>query len=113
MMGLERLLANLYGSTPQIDMDLQIARARVGQPQLLDIPALADGCKRNNVGVAMIVVQVFAEVEGDTVTLQPTGQSFRLASPAEPGRRRLVLKFKDWGSADTLRAEILPELPGP
>jgi hypothetical protein len=93
MMGLERLLSNLYGSTPQIDMDLQVARARMGRPQILDIAALADGCKRNNVGVSMIVVEALAEVEGETVrrcpkttSSIPAGEDFVVPLGKNPGR---------------------------
>jgi hypothetical protein len=109
MMGLEKLLRGLYGSAPQIDMDRQIARARVPAPMPLDFAALADGIKRNNVGTAAIVVEASVEVRGVEVVLQPTGQSFPLAGPppAEGGSARRRLRVLDWEDPAKTRIEVL------
>ena len=98
MMGLERLFRNLYGSTPQIDMDQQFARARVPAPMELDFAKLADGIKRNNVGTAAITVEAQAEVKEGRVLLRPTGQSFPLEGkpPADTGVKRRKLKVHEW-----------------
>ena len=109
MMGLERLFRNLYGPTPSLDMDKQLARARVPKPMTLDFAALADGIKRNNVGTAAIVLEATAEVKDGRVVLQPTGQGFPLAGapPADPAPARRRLKILDWEDPTKTRMEIL------
>jgi hypothetical protein len=107
-MGLEKLLRGLYGSVPQIDMDRQIARSRVPQPMTLDFARLADGIKRNNVGVAAIAFDAACVVKEGRVILQPTGQSFPLsgASPAESGPAKRRLKLLDWEDPSKIRLEV-------
>lgn len=108
-MGLERLFRNLYGSTPQLDMDAQFARARVIRPMPLDFAALADGIKRNNVGTAAITVEATAAVKDGKVLLQPTGQAFLLegAAPADGAASRRTLRVHDWADAAKTRLEVL------
>ena len=102
-MGLERLIQNTYGTTPQIDLDKQILRARVPKPMTLDFTALADGIKRANVGTAAIEIDVAFEVKGDRVVLAGTGQSF----PVEPGAPQGIrLKVLDWTDPATTRVTI-------
>lgn len=59
---------------------------RVLEPLTLDFPALADGVRRNNVGVAGITVQVRARIERDgddaVVVIEPDGQRLSLEGPA-------------------------------
>jgi hypothetical protein len=97
MPGLERLLRNLYGSTPQIDLDRQIARVRVAAPLTFDFAALVDGLKRANVGYGSAALTADVERKDGQVVLRATGQSFRLEGPPpEAGRRTLrVLDAKD------------------
>jgi hypothetical protein len=106
-MGLEKLLRGLYGSVPQIDMDKQIARSRVPQPMTLDFARLADGIKRNNVGVAAITLEAVCIVKDGRVMIQPTGQSFSLSGtpPVESGPVRRSLKLLDWEDPSKCRLE--------
>jgi len=85
-----------FGSTPQIDLDLQIARVRVLAPMALDFAALVDGVRRMNVGVAGITLQATARVEDEpggegrtsstVVVIEPGGQRFPLEGPPPPDR---------------------------
>lgn len=82
----------------QIDLDRQIARARVPRPMPLDFAALADGVVRNNMGIGGFTLHARASVGEGRVTLHPTGQSFLLVGPppsqtGEVLRRMTVL---DW-----------------
>jgi len=110
MMGLEKFLRGLYGTEPQIDMDRQIARARVPRPMRLDFAALADGIKRANVGTAGILVVAIVETKQGFVRFQATGQSFPLKGPAgqEGEARRLSLRVLDWELPDRTKLEIVP-----
>lgn len=103
-MGLERLIQNLYGTTPQIDLDRQILRARVPKPMALDFKALADGITRNNVGTAAIEIEVEFEVKGDRAVLKETGQSFPLEKAATGGNRLRVL---GWEAPATTRVDAV------
>ncbi len=109
MMGLERLFRNLYGTTPQIDMDRQLARARVPAPMALDFHRLADGIKRNNVGTAAIMLRAAAEVKDGKVILRPTGQAFGLhgPAPADGGARPRTLRVLGWEDPAAVRLEVL------
>ena len=82
----------------QIDLDRQIARARVPRPMALDFAVLADGVVRNNMGVGGFTVTAVASVDGGKVTLHPTGQGFRLAGapPSQPGEAMRRMKVVDW-----------------
>ena len=98
MMGLEKLLRGLYGTRPQLDMDKQFARSRVVEPMTLDFHALAEGIRKNNVGVAGIQLQASVQVKDGKVVISPTGQAFPLegAAPAEAGPSRRKMKVLDW-----------------
>ena|SRR5688572_22348242 len=103
MMGLERLIQKTYGTTPQIDLDKQILRARVPKPTTFDFGALADGIKRANVGTAAIVLSAPFEVKDGRVVIRDTGQTFKLEGPSTGGSR---LRILGWESAETTRAAI-------
>ena len=103
-MGLERLIVNTYGTTPQIDLDKQILRARVPKPISFDFTALADGIKRANVGTAAIEVELPFEVKGDRVLIDRTGQSFGLGEPG-PGRARF--RVRGWETPETIRLDVV------
>jgi hypothetical protein len=104
MMGLERLIQKTYGTTPQIDLDKQILRARVPRPMRLDFTALADGIKRANVGTAAIEIDVPFDVKDGRVILRETGQEFPLHGERAQGSRLRVL---DWENPSTTRVEIV------
>jgi hypothetical protein len=87
MPGLERLLRNLYGSTPQIDLDQQIARVRVVKPVVFDFPALVDGLKRANVGYGSAAVTMEVDIQPGQAVVRSTGQALPLEGSAQPGRR--------------------------
>lgn len=108
-MGLERLFRNLYGPTPQIDLDKQIARARVPQPLPLDFAQLADGIKRANVGTAAIRFEARAEVKDGKVVLHPTGQAFPLAGPPppDPAAARRWMNVLEWEDPGKTRLEVI------
>lgn len=97
-MGLEKLLKGLYGTVPQIDLDQQIARSRVVQPLTFDFRALAEGIRKNNVGVAGITFQANVAVKDGVVAIQGTGQSFPLrgAPPAAAGPAWRTLQVLEW-----------------
>ena len=94
MPGLERLLRRLYGTEPQIDLDQQFTRSRVLSPMKLDFHVLADGMKRNNVGLDWVEVEATASVEDGQVVLQPTNQKFPLSGdpPKDAGSARRRFK---------------------
>ncbi len=104
-MGLERLIQKLYGTTPQIDLDKQILRARVPQPVTLDFPALVDGITRANVGTAAILLEAAFDAKDGRVILKRTGQSFPLEGDASGGHRLRVL---GWESPETVRVQAIP-----
>jgi len=101
-MGLERLIRNTYGTTPQIDLDKQILRARVPRPATLDFGALADGIRRANVGTAAIEVEVDFKVTDGRVVIEGSGQSFTLEGSGS-GRKRF--KVHGWESPESTRLE--------
>ena len=109
MPGLERCLRNLYGSTPQIDLDRKLARSLAMSPVTLDFPGLFDGMKRANVDLIGITVQVTAELHGGRALVQPTGQSFALeGSPADAPAARRTFRVLDFKDAARVRLEIVP-----
>ena len=48
-MGLERLIKEMFGTTPQLDLDKKILRVRIPRAVAIDFPALAEGIRKNNV----------------------------------------------------------------
>jgi hypothetical protein len=102
MPGLERLLRNLYGSTPQIDLDRQLARVRVVKPVAFDFPGLVDGLKRANVGYGSAALTADVEIKDGKAVLRETGQALSLEGPAEGGRR--TFDVLDAKTAPRLRA---------
>lgn len=104
-MGLEKLLRGLYGSVPYLNLDLKLARARVPQPVTFDFKGLAEGVKKNNLGLGGITVQAESEFKDGRVILRPTGQSFPFEG-AVPGGGAAWRKFSvlDW--ADPARTRL-------
>ena len=98
-----------YGPQFSINLDRQIARVRVQKPMPLDFQALAEGVKKNNMGLGGFKVEAVATIDGDRVTLSPTGQSFRIlgAPPAEAGPARRVIKVTGWEDPARTSAEIV------
>lgn len=101
-MGLERSIVGRFGSTPQIDLDRQIARVRVTRPDKLDFAWFADTMVRNNIGVGGFRLYARARIKKGAVILEPTGQRFALSgSPpreALPGLR--WFEVRDWKRTD-------------
>ena len=93
----------------QIDLDRQIARARVPRAMPLDFTALADGVVRNNMGVGGISVLARASVEEGRVVLRPTGQAFPLAGPppSQTGEAIRRMTVVDW--SDPRKTALDPE----
>lgn len=110
MPALERLLRNLYGSTPQIDLDRKLARSRAIEPRALDFQKLADGMKRANVDLMGITVQATLELKGGKAVLRPTGQEFPLDGPGPPDAPSAWRTFRvlDWKDPSKTRLAILP-----
>jgi hypothetical protein len=109
MPALERLLRNLYGSTPQIDLDRKIARSRAVLPQTLDFQKLGDGMKRANVDLMGITLQASAELKGGRAVLQPTSQAFALDGPSDDGPvARRTFKVLDWMDPSRTRLHPVP-----
>jgi hypothetical protein len=94
---------------------------RVIEPMTLDFPALADGVRRNNVGVAGITVQVIARIEraadgaGDAlvVVLEPGGQRLPLSgplfgpAPAEADALRRTFRVQGWDAPDVVTLQLV------
>jgi len=109
MPGLERLLRNLYGSTPQIDLDRKLARSLAMTPGTLDFPGLFDGMTRANVDLMGITVQATAEVHKGRVRIQPTGQEFAVeGSPPDSPPALRTFKVLDFKDPAKVRLEIVP-----
>ena len=108
-MGLEKLLRGLYGTRPQLDMDRQFARSRILHPMTLDFHALAEGIRKNNVGVAGIQVQATGEFKGGRIVLALTGQSFPLEGnpPANAGSSRRKMNVLDWDEPAKTRVAVV------
>jgi hypothetical protein len=92
-MGLEKLLVGLYGTTPQIDLDQQIARVRVTKPTPLDFKTIGEGVIRNNMGLGGIAFDAAATIADGRLRLA-TGQEwpFRGAPPPGPGPHRMTYR---------------------
>jgi hypothetical protein len=98
---------------------------RVLEPMTLDFPALADGVRRNNVGVSGITVQVRARVERDgdgnsgggdaVVVIEPDGQRLPLegAAPEDGASRWRTFDVRGWDPPDTVRLTWRRDAPSP
>jgi|ERR1043166_3325410 hypothetical protein len=107
MPGLERLLRNLYGSTPQIDLDKKLARSLAFDPVTLDFPKLFDGMKRANVDLLGVTIQVTAEIKGGKAAIRPTGQTFDLeGAPADGPAERRTFKVLDFQDSSKVRLRL-------
>jgi hypothetical protein len=102
MMGLERLMRKLYGTTPYINLDEWKVRTRISSPVRFDFPDLADQVKRTNVTTLKVRLEVEAEFGEGKMIFHPTGQAFPLdgAPPADPKRGWRRLEVLEWGSAN-------------
>jgi hypothetical protein len=88
---------------------------RVIEPMTLDFPALADGVRRNNVGVAGITLQARARIERDdadaggapVVVIEPGGQRLPLAgsAPADASARWRTFRVRGWDPPDAVVLE--------
>ena len=62
-----------FGPAYQIDLDRQIARVRVTTPMPLDFAWLAEGVRKNNMGLAGFRLESKASAAGGQWRLEPTG----------------------------------------
>lgn len=104
-MGYEKLLKSLYGSTPQIDLDKQLARVRVPKPMTLDFQALGEGIIKNNMGVGAIFVEADVEIRDGTVTFRATGQRYPLQGTAPDFRGWRRLRVHAWENRAATRLQ--------
>lgn len=74
----------------------------------LDFHELADGMRRNNVGLGSIELEATASIENGQVVLQPTGQRFGLsgAPPAETAAARRRMKVVGFVPGEETRLEV-------
>ncbi len=95
-----------YGSSPQIDLDKQIARTRVAQPMQLDFQLIARRVRENNMGVGGIHVESDVTFDDGRVALR-SGQSFPLEGAATaPGWVRL--RVVDYDDPSKTRLAVAP-----
>jgi hypothetical protein len=75
----------------------------------LDFHELADGLRRNNVGLDFVEVEVTASIENGQVQLQPTGQRFPLSGdpPKETAAARRHFKVIGHKAGEETRLEIM------
>ena len=106
-MGLDRSFRGLYGPAPQIDIEKQIARARVPSPMDLDFSALLKEIEKNNLGIDGIIVLADVSVADGKVTFTGSNQTFPLTGSGEGGRR--WLRVSDWADPSKTALQILPE----
>jgi hypothetical protein len=64
----------------------------------LDFHELADGLRRNNVGLDFVVVELTASIEIGQVVVQPTGQRFRLSGDPPKETAATKRRFKVSGT---------------
>jgi hypothetical protein len=101
MMGLERLIQNTFGTTPQLDLDKKILRVRVPRPMAIDFPALAAGIHRNNVTPVTMDLEARFERAGDKLRLPESGQEFYYEGQVPTGTGVRILGFE---AGEKLRA---------
>jgi hypothetical protein len=102
-----------YGSDFQIDLDRQIARVRLERPQALDFAALAEGVRRNNMGLAGFRLEARAAVSGGKVRIEPARQEFLLhgAAPPDGSPAWRTLRVHRWDDPSKIALEVLPQPP--
>ena len=108
-LGLEKLLRNLYGTVPQIDLDRQFARVRIPRPVVFDFAAIAEKVERTNTGLGGIAVVVRTMIRGDQVEIVDTGQRFPLeaARPPDEHAEWRRLELLGWKDPSPVRARLL------
>ena len=104
-MGLQQFFEGQFGPTPQIDLDLQIARTRIPDEVELDFAELAEGLRRNNVGVGGFRLTVQARCEDGYLVLEPSEQAFVLSGDAFEGSAWVMLTITDWDGEAQARLE--------
>jgi hypothetical protein len=75
----------------------------------LDFHELADGLRRNNVGLEFVEVELTASIENGQVVIQPTGQRFRLSGepPKEAAATRRRFKVVGHKAGEETALEVL------
>ncbi len=100
-----------FGPDYQIDLDRQIARVRVAQPMPLDFAWLAEGVRKNNMGLAGFRLQAKAAAADGKWTLEPTRQGFarRGAAPPDGGTASWrSFRVLDWTEPARTALEAIP-----
>jgi hypothetical protein len=100
-----------FGPDYQIDLDRQIARVRVPKPMPLDFAWLAEGVRKNNMGLAGFKLQARAAAADGKWTLQPTGQTFASRGPLPPDAGTASwrsFRVHDWGEPARTALDPLP-----
>ena len=106
-MGLERFIVGRFGTTPQIDLDKQIARVRLSRPVTLDFQDFADAIVRNNMGVGGFRVYAAATIEGGRIVFRGSDQSFPITGDPPSDGGPTWFRVEGWkkGATVTLSAE--------
>lgn len=95
-LGLEKMLTRLFGTTPQIDLDRQVARVRLAEPTGIDLSRVEDGFRRSNTGLGGIWITARGTPREGWFVLSSTGQRFRLSISAadEPEPRWRTIRLR-------------------
>lgn len=98
-LGLAKFLEDLFKTTPQIDLDRQLARIRVPSPASLDFPGIADGFRRSNTGLDRVHLTCVTTVLDGRLVLHPTRQTFRIDRTVPDNSTLKLRRFQviGWG----------------
>ena len=93
-LGLEKFLRSLYSTAPQIDLERQMARVRVPEPVMIDLPGIVDGFRRANTGLNSVWVTASGVVSGGRLLLRETKQPLPLVDSVadDPDEKRQTLR---------------------
>ena len=112
---MQQFFESQFGSTPQIDLDRQLARVRIVRPQPLDVRRIAqDGVIKNNMGLGGIELRVRGTLQDGTVTFVETGQTLPVTGgPARSQEPWLRFDAGAFGRGEAEAIAWLGEAPGP
>lgn len=112
---MQQFFESRFGSTPQIDLDRQLARVRIVRPQPLDLRRIAqDGVIENNMGLGGIHLRVRGAVQDGLVTFAETGQTLPVTgAPARSTQPWLRFEALAYGLGKGPALIWLGETPGP
>lgn len=112
---MQQFFESRFGSTPQIDLDRQLARVRIERPQPLDLRAIAaEGVIQNNMGLGGIELRVRGTLGPGTATLAETGQTLPVTgAPARASQPWLWFDARAFALGEADSVTWLRETPGP